>query len=97
MQGPAQRAFLVELDRSITKEETFILFEEVKNSNPDATSDELGKALRVAKLKAALVWRRMKMRDEKDSSLTLPLSHLGTVNSASPLSLRAQPKSDPWK
>jgi hypothetical protein len=76
------------------KEENSNLFEEVKNSNPDATAEELGKALRVAKLKAARVRRRMKMRDEKDSSLTLPLSHLGTVNSTSPLSLRAQPKSD---
>jgi hypothetical protein len=80
VRGPAQNAPLVEFDRSLTKEESINLFAEVKDANPDAAPMELGQALRVAKLKAALVWRRMKMRDEKDSSsLPLPLSHLGTV------------------
>jgi hypothetical protein len=94
VRGPAQDALLAEFDRSLTRMECSNLYGDVKDANPDATSIELGKALRAAKLKRALEWRRMKMRDEKDSSLPLCLTHLGTIRLTKPLSLSAQPKSD---
>ena len=78
----------------LTKVESSNLFEEVRDANPNGTAKELGRALRATKLKAALVWRRMKTRDGKDSSLPLPLSLPRTVRLTAPLSLRAQPKSD---
>ncbi len=71
VRGPAQDALLSEFDRSLTREEVSNLFMEVKEANPDATSKELGKALRAAKLKAALVYRRMKMLKRIPLSLFL--------------------------
>jgi hypothetical protein len=68
VRGPAQDALLAEFDRSLTRMESSNLYGDVKDANPDATSIELGKALRAAKLKRALEWHRIKMCDEKDSS-----------------------------
>ncbi len=83
-----------QFDRSLTRVESSNLFAEVRDANPNGTAKELGRALRATKLKAALVWRRMKTRDGKDSSLPLPLSLPRTVRLTASLSLRAQPKSD---
>jgi hypothetical protein len=68
VKGPAQRALLEEFHLSLTRAEGQCLFLEVKDANPEASVDELAKALRAAALKAALEARRKEIRDEKDSS-----------------------------
>ncbi len=66
-----------------------------KDANPNATSQDLGRALRAFKMQEALVWHRKRINDGMDSSLPLPPSLSGTAKPTEPpLSLEAQPKSD---
>ena len=90
VRGPAQDALLAEFNLSLTDSDRFNLFQEVKDANPRANANELGKALRALKVQAALTWRRKKMHEAKESSLSLT----GMVMPTKPLSLKAQPKSD---
>ncbi len=113
----AQKALLQEFKLSQTKEEGQILYNKVKESNPDAGAVKLAKALRAATVEAALEDREKRNRDTKDSArsppsstgstsktassadvrskdVSLSLLHIGTVKAVTPLSLRAESKSD---
>ena len=90
VRGPAQDALFAAFNLSLTDNDRSKLFQEVKDENPRADANELGKALRAHKLQAALIWRRKKMHEAKDSSFSLA----GIVMPAKPLSIKAQPKAD---
>jgi hypothetical protein len=90
MRGPAQDALLKEYALSLTLEERVNIYAVVREANPKAGAEELGKILRAAKVQAALAWHKNKVRDAKTSSLSLS----GSIRSSEPTSLEAQPKSD---
>ena len=80
MRGPAQDALLKEYALSLTLEERVNNYAVVREANPKAGAEELGKILRAAKVQAALAWHKNKVQDGKTSSL--PLS--GSIKSSEP-------------
>ncbi len=72
--GPAQSAFLLERNRSLTEDQQRYIIVQVAEENPGASSKELMNARRAFKLKAGIKALKRKSRDEKDSSLSLSLS-----------------------
>ena len=91
MRGPAQEALLDEFE--ITEEQRVEMYGKLSEEYPDANAKEITGNLRAVMVTAALEARRKKIRDEKDPSFPPSLS-AGTFKSASPLSLKAQPKSN---
>ncbi len=67
VRGPAQDALLAEFDRSLTMAESGNLYAEVKEANPNASAQELGKALRAFRVQTALVWYRKGLHAGKEA------------------------------
>jgi len=91
VRGPAQEALLDEFE--ITEEQRVEMYGKLSEEYPDANAKEIAGNLRAVMVTAALEARRKKIQDEKDRSFPPSLS-AGTGKPATPLSLKAQPKSN---
>ena len=71
MPGPAQFAFMLAFNRSLTEAERDSIATQVAVENPGASPKELMAAKHAFKLKAGLEALKRKSHDEVDSSLSL--------------------------
>ena len=87
MPGPAQFAFMLAFNRSLTEAERDSIATQVAVENPGASPKELMAAKHAFKLKAGLEALKRKSHDEVDSSLSLSQAGMETASSEDNISL----------